>query len=326
MNRSEHLTENQLLNYFGDALERGAKHEIGRHLLQCDFCLERLPQPTTEQFLSVLMTENDVEDSPAGKATFPARLQFIIQSLTPPKILNYGAGVLAIALIFTISIWLGSVRLFDAEIEVAENFELKNTPINYDQNNGGKINLPQELSSSDNDGSSSSAEQNRIGESKQDLPFQVDGRPPKQNSKIISRNDSDAGIKREMPNEEKKNVSLTRGGLAKCGEQKQINLEIGADDKTVVLKWKKVPNAVKYHLYFSDDEQILIDEYETEKETSYVLTKPLDPKKTYRWKVVITLENGQTIAGRAQKFSAKNVQREQKKSKGKLEARCLANE
>ncbi len=325
MNRSEHLTENQLLNYFGDALERGAKHEIGRHLLQCDFCLERLPQPTTEQFLSVLMTENDIEDSPAEKATFPARLQFIIQSLTQPKILNYGAGVLAIALIFTVSIWLGSVRLFDTEIEVAENFELKDAPLAYDQNNGSKINLPQEFSSSENGVSSAAAEQNRAGKSEQDLPFQVDGRE-KQKSKIISRNDSDARIKREMPNGEKKNVSLTRGGLTKCSEQKQIDSEIGADDKTVVLKWKKVQNAVKYHLYFSDEEEVLIDEYETEKETSYVLTKPLDPKKTYRWKVVITLENGRTIAGRAQKFSAENVQRKQKKSEGKLEARCLTNE
>ena len=286
-----------------------------------------MPQPTTEQFWAALMTENDVEDSPAEKAIFPARLKSIIQSLTQPKILNYAAGVLAIALIFTVSIWLGSIRLSDAEIEVAENFELKDAPIAYDQNNGGKINLPQELSSSENGSSSASAEQYRTGENEQDLPLQVDGRE-KQKSKIISRNDFGARMKGEMPSGEKKNVSLTRGGLAKCSEQKQIDSEIGADDKTVVLKWKKVPNAVKYHLYFSDEEEVLIDEYETEKETSYVLTKPLDPKKTYRWKVVIILENGQTITGRAQKFSVENIRRNQKKSEGKrkFEARCLAND
>lgn len=327
MNISEHLNENQLRDYFGDALENEAKHRIGRHLLQCDFCLERLPQPTAEQFWAALMTENDVEDSPAEKATFPARLGLIIQSLKQPKIFNYATGALAAALIFTVSIWLGSVKLFDGEIEVAENFEAKNTEFITEPNNGGRMNLPPELQSFENDGSFTSAEQNRVTESEQDLPLQVDG-GEKQNRKIISRNDSAAKTERETPTSEKKNISLTRGGFAGCGDRNSVDSEIGADDKTVILKWKKVPGAAKYHLYFSDEEEVLIDEYETETETSYVLAKPLDPKKTYRWKIAVTLENGQTIVGGAQQFSVENVRRKQKKSegKGKMETRCLAND
>ena len=63
MNRSEHLTENQLHDYLGNsALDREAKHRIGRHLLQCDFCLKRLPPPTAEQFWAALMTDNETDD------------------------------------------------------------------------------------------------------------------------------------------------------------------------------------------------------------------------------------------------------------------------
>ena len=56
----------------------------------------------------------------------------------------------------------------------------------------------------------------------------------------------------------------------------------------VVLKWKKVDGATGYHVYISDDDEILVDEYETD-QTSYVFKKPLDPEKNYIWKMVIEL-------------------------------------
>jgi hypothetical protein len=100
-------------------------------------------------------------------------------------------------------------------------------------------------------------------------------------------------------------VSRIRGPASNCSDAGLFEMEFGSIDETHVLKWKKFPNAVKYHLYISDDDEILIDEFETEQATSYALTKPLDQKKSYRWKVIITLENGKTLSVAAQKFSAK---------------------
>ncbi len=92
MNRSEHLTENQLSDYFGNAaLDKEAKHRIGRHLLQCDFCLKRLPQPTAEQFWAALMTD-EADDSPDERTTLAARLNSIVQSLKHPKVFAIERG------------------------------------------------------------------------------------------------------------------------------------------------------------------------------------------------------------------------------------------
>ena len=75
MKITEHLTENQLTEYFGNAaLEGEMKHAIGRHLLLCDFCLKRLPQPTPEQFLAALMTENETEESGVEKIVLSERV------------------------------------------------------------------------------------------------------------------------------------------------------------------------------------------------------------------------------------------------------------
>jgi hypothetical protein len=120
------------------------------------------------------------------------------------------------------------------------------------------------------------------------------------------------------------NISATRGVSAKCGEKKTIEVEFAVSKEILIFKWKAVPKATKYHLYISDDEEILIDEFETEAETSFVLKKTLDPLKTYKWKLVVTLENGNTLVSDSQTFTMKNFQTNQKKieMKRNSETRC----
>lgn len=119
MNRSEHLTDNQLTDYFGDALEREAKHAIGRHLLQCDFCLKRLPQPTPEQFWAALMTDENADDFVDERESLAAPLMLIVQKLMQPKIFALSAATLAIVLFFSAFIWLGAAKSSETEKEVA---------------------------------------------------------------------------------------------------------------------------------------------------------------------------------------------------------------
>lgn len=325
MKTTEHLTENQLNNYFGDALEDEKKHDVGRHLLQCDFCLKRLPQPTVEQFWAALMTD-EVDDSPDEKTTLAARLDSIRDSLKQPKILVLGGvGALAICLFFTAFFWLNSAESSFAGKEVAENFEVKEIQSIPNSKSGDNQNLPPTFPNTDDGDDNSWSSQNvksklpisgnaksdnrssaRIG-SGQNLPVAINAQP-KAISKIDPR-------KSDTSDATKTNVSSTRGGgLPKCGELQPLDLATGISNESIVLKWKKVPKAAKYHIYVSDDEEILVDEFETEQETSYALKKPLAPQKTYQWKVVVTLEDGKTIIGDSQKFTVKDLQSNQKKS------------
>lgn len=321
MNGSEHLTENQLNDYFGNhALKGEAKHRIGRHLLQCDFCLKRLPQPTTEQFWAALMTDEETEVSNDERSSLAARLDLIAQSLKQPKIFALGAAALAVVLFFSTFLWLNQAESSEMENEVVQNFETKNSQPVFDQTGDKQTDLPRESSSGDNNSSSHVMPQ----AVHQQEPAQTNLLKPKQNAKTVDSSNVFSAKKQEnLPRRE--NVALTRGSaMPKCGDQPAIDLTVAASSEKVMLKWKKVPKAAKYHLYISDEEEILIDEYETERETFYALTKPLDPLKTYQWKVVITLENGETVIGDSRKFTVKDLNPNQKKSekKGKSEIRC----
>ena len=323
---TEHLTENQLTEYFGNAaLEGEMKHAIGRHLLLCDFCLKRLPQPTSEQFLAALMAENEVVDLHIEKTAFPTWLGIVAQLFTQQKILAWSVGALAAVLVFSVLIWLGSQKPSDKEREVTEVFEVKDIEPIPNQNGYNEINASQTFPISKSGNSISPANPNRIAGNR-DLPFTKSDQP-KQNSKITALNDSGTKIQERILNRAKTNISSTRGGAAKCGDPKTIETAVGTSEEKVVLKWGKIPNAAKYHLYVSDDEEILVDEYETEQETLYVVKKPLDPVKTYKWKIVVTLGNGQAIIGDVQKFTVKNLRSDQDslKRKKKSEIRCSAS-
>ncbi len=319
MNRIEHLTENQLNAYFGAALKPGEKHAVGRHLLQCDFCLKRLPQLTTEQFWAALMTD-EADDSPDERKMFAARLNSIFQSLKQPKVFALSAAA-AILIFFSAFIWLGAAKSSVTEKEVAENFEPAQSVFN--ESNDEQINSPSSFPLVES-GNPSSPPATARTISKPDSPAAND--TPKHNLKTASRNDLNLKTPLKSEDSEKSNISSTRGGsstLPKCSNT--IEMTTNSKGEAVTLKWKKVPKAAKYHLYISDDDEILVDEYETEEETSYVLKKSLDPVKTYQWKVVITLEDGNTVIEDSQKFTVKNFQPNQKKSerKEKSDIRCL---
>jgi hypothetical protein len=320
MNRSEHLTENQLNAYFGNsALAQEAKHEIGRHLLQCDFCLKRLPQPTAEHFWTALMTDENADDFVDERASLAACLRLIVQKLMQPKVFALSTAALAVVLFFSAFIWLNAAKSSEMEKEVAVNFETKEPQPVFNQTGDENINLPHEFPGNEN--SPSSPVSNQIVVRQETL--EVKSVRPKQNTKIASSNDFKAKTQENMP--QKENIVLTRGGKSqKCGEHPMIDFAAEKSDENVVLKWKKIPNAAKYHLYVSDDEEILVDEFESAEATSYVLKKPLDLLKTYKWKIVVTLENGETVVSNSQKFTVKDLRSDQKKSKRKekSEIRC----
>jgi hypothetical protein len=101
---------------------------------------------------------------------------------------------------------------------------------------------------------------------------------------------------------------VVRGNSNRCESRSLSEPELDvAEDKAVVFRWKKVPQAAKYKFYISDDNEILIEEFETARETSFVPTKPLDPAKKYTRKLIVTLENGNTVIGESRQFTIKDL-------------------
>lgn len=317
MNQAEHLTENQLTDYLGNlSLEREAKHRIGRHLLQCDFCLKRLPQPTAEQFWAALMTETDEdEESPDQITAWAARLGSIFQSFKQPKIFALSAAALAILIFFSAFIWLGAAKSSEMENVIAQNHEPAQTV--FDQIGNEQTNLPSALPIVETGDSSSPTAMTSVT-ARREMVAAANNNAPKNKLKPMPRNDFNLKTAAKSADSEKPSISSTRGGsigLPNCGGE--VEMTNGTNGRAVALKWKKIQNAAKYHLYVSDDEEILLDEFETSEATSYVLKKPLDPLKTYKWKIVVTLENGETVIGDSQKFTVKDLKSDQKKSKKK---------
>ena len=322
MNKGGHLNEKQLSGYFGNALEKTKKHEIGRHLLQCDFCLNRLPKPSPEQFWAALMTENDVNNQAGEKTETPLRLGFFTGFLTQPKILAWSAGGMVIALIFITLMWFGNAKSSYEDTEVAQVFDSEISELKQNEVIEEDI-PPVVLTSKPNERTSSPESSSAVVFSK---PSKPDLQKREQN--LSTENNLSRPSKKTVQGEKSANISLTRGVSSKCSEGDAVEMQVGSDsDNAVIFKWTKIPNAVKYHLYISDDDEILLDEYETNQETEYVLRKTLDPSKTYKWKVVITLENGELKAGNSQKFTAKDVSQNQKRSyeKKKSGKRCSEN-
>ncbi|MEQ1762352.1 MAG: hypothetical protein ABL984_04300 [Pyrinomonadaceae bacterium] len=89
----------------------------------------------------------------------------------------------------------------------------------------------------------------------------------------------------------------TRGDENPCSGGATISLESNTNEKDILLKWHPVKGATSYDIYISDLDENLIDHFESDSQTQYRSTVKLEPEKTYRWKLIITLSNGNQIVG-----------------------------
>jgi hypothetical protein len=313
MNTLKHLTPNEILAYADDLLPHKQLFEIGRHLIDCEDCRRLLPVPTVEQFRSAIMTEWETNENSVDvntEASVPSNFSSFWKL---PSVWALAGATLIVLVIFTLLLQPSRTNDSSAEIVRKLNNETKT-----------ELNLPAPIKDRDIDKPLSSENSNKTS------PPAVDVRGPKTDvtaSKSLTKIDRNQNPERKSI-QKREQISTTRGATADCSEEKRIEWEYSTEKEDFVFKWKKVPNAVKYHLYISDDEEILIDEYETTDETSFVLRKPLDPEKTYKWKIIITLENGQTVVGPSSKFTVKDFQTSRLKPEKKknTEIRCPNND
>lgn len=312
MKNFKHLIQQEILAFAKDSLPQREANEIGKHLLQCEICRKLLPLPSVEQFWAAITTEIEPKNEPLtekSKLNLVSIFSAFSSFLKLQSGLLWGGAVLLIIFSFSFLVWL---NVADSSREVVQKF---------DNESGSELHFPILTLTPTNENPASSANSNRAIVNPTPKISKREVKP-----KIVQPNSRQDFIKPNL-REKKENISAIRGGSANCNEEKNIALEFSGGKDNFVFKWKKVPKAVKYHLYISDDEEILIDEFETASETSFVLKKALDPLKTYKWKLIVTLENGNKVIGASQKFTIKNFQINQMKpeKRNNSEVRCSAN-
>lgn len=303
----KHLTKAELAAYSLGTLDTGKSHKIGRHLLTCAECRRLMPMPSVERFWTAIMTDSEIKEATV-KDESENFLSSIYSFLKLQSGLLWGGASLVIILSFSFLLWLS---LSNSGRELVQNYE-----------NDSELKFPLPMLTPTNEKQISSTNSNRAVISS--TPRISKTEVPKQKTiENISRQDFNKPILKQQDNK----IVATRGVSAKCSENNSIEIEFVTSNENFVFKWKAVPKATKYHLYISDDEEILIDEFETPNETTFVLKKSLDPLKTYKWKIIVTLEDGQQVIGDSQKFTMKDFQTKQKKieTKRSSETRCSAN-
>ena len=321
----EHLTKNQIAGYRAGRFDARESREIGRHLLKCESCRKSLPALTLEDFWNAVMNEREPEQtSDSEKSEFSRHSIF---SAFPKIFGQFGdiawrGAALIVLVSFSLLLWLNVGRQWDQETDVAQTFNSEITDFNPAQFESGEQIFPAPAPNSRIDKQVSSSDSTRPEKLKSPK-----AKVQQNNLSLSSEKDGSRNSARQIPNDKADNISATRGVTpAKCGDETTIETEVERSGETITLKWKKIPNAAKYHLYISDDEEILIDEFETEGETSFLLKRSLDPLKTYQWKIIVTLENGKTIAGPSNKFTVRDFQNNQPKPQRKKvsDIRCSA--
>jgi len=309
MTNFKHLTATELLAYSLGSLEKDESQTFGRHLLTCAECRELLPMPSFERIWAAVMMDSETTDAPQKEDSenFLSSLSSFLKSNNG---FAWSGAALILIFCFSFLFWFGSK---DSGREVVQAFD--NQP-------GSDFNFPLPAQTPNKERLTSQANPNRAESASVSKNLKPDISKPK----ILPTNPSQDFKK---PNQKKsgETVSATRGVSAKCSEKREVETELSMSKENLVFKWKKIPKAAKYHLYISDDDEILIDEFETDTETTFVLKKKLDPLKTYKWKIIVTLENGQTIPGPSNKFTVKDFQNKQMKSEKTRNAdvRCSAN-
>jgi hypothetical protein len=318
MRSFEHLTRKQLSDYSMGSIGEATYHEAGKHLLVCETCRAELPPPTSLQFRRALLNESEreneriIRDEPSG---LYATISTLIDTLRrKPTLAWTGVALLFLFGLSFLMLFNGSWQP-NSDRDVARSFETDRPLPKFNEDENRR---PVQKETNVSVGGTANP---KLSESSNNLPIS------KENRQTLITSPSNRPVKKasgKLPATEQENVAAIRGGSSTCGDQKFIGFEFASTSGMILLKWEKVPKALKYHLYISDEEEILVDEYETSQETSYVLKKSLDKGKVYKWKVVIELENGQTMIGVSQKFTSRDFQPSQKGTVKRLNAeiRC----
>lgn len=316
MNASDHLTRNQVTAYSAGSLAASETRSVGGHLIRCVECRRLLQLPDAEKFWTAVMFDfrsQELQDNDKSVDSVLTHFPSIGRFFTRPSNLASGGAALVVILGLSLALLFSASNEPGAEREVAKAFEAE-----------GPISIPRREQIEESPVVHSNHADGTIPQDQPPSRVSIEPRSPRRRQGPAPKSLNDERL--ATATAKNRDVSPTRGAVSKCGTERTFEMELGYDETHLVLKWRPVPNAAKYHLFVSDDNEILIDEFETESATSYLLKRQLDPKKSYKWKVMITLESGQVIAADSQKFTSEDIRSVQRKRSSRRErsvTRCF---
>ena len=333
MNALNHLTKNQLAGYSSGTLSEAEARVAGRHLLQCEACRKLMPMPSPERFMSALMTENDLVAAGTTIATTTAAAEKTVASTSwslsayfavfnSPAGFAWSAGALALILTITTFLWIYAGRqqvtigvdngeiaqINPAEREVINPPVFVPSPVSAGSSNSGGGDHPDR--STGNDNSFRARNGAKLVEHK-DKPIRETERDYQPDRRL--NNKTEGSLSGSNSGANKVVVSSSRS-LNDClpGSPEIVVSPYFETivDRQPVLQWKAVPGAVRYELYVSDSEQMLVEKGKAESDaTSYRLKTELEANKSYKWKVIARLSDSKRLSSDPISFSVGDAAR-----------------
>lgn len=249
--------------------------EIGRHLLTCRECRAKLPSVTTQEFRNCLLDHEEVNDA---NVKFTSRL---LPYVRLPRLSVARAAVFAgFAALLIAGLYMVRVQsgLKDSEPMIAKN---ETTSVQLGS-------VPPE-SRSVIEPPSAASQQPVSNEPEKKDEYSERRQAPKRTG--LSPGRKPVGRAPAIRTAE------TRGDENPCSGGATVIVESNTNGKEIFLKWNPVKGATSYDIYISDLDENLIDHFESDFQTQYRSTVELEPERTYRWKLIITLGNGDKIVG-----------------------------
>jgi len=277
--------------------------EIGRHLLACKECRAKLPSVTPQEFRDCVLGADGARlDESEYKYRF---LDFPILSFA--RVTTFaGFAILLLAGIY----FVGIQRFTPSETTIAR---IDNGPIASDLNP-----VPDTVSIPTTD-------KNERFPIKGAEDRNTSPRPKPPSIKSNRRKGVDV-----QASEPKVQNAETRGSENPCSGRATINIESTSDGKEVFLRWNSVKGAESYDIYISDLDENLVDHFESKSQTHYRSAVKFDSAKSYRWKLIITLKNGNRIVGPPQVITSGTTSEnsmkpeEIERKRASFELRCVS--
>lgn len=280
---SEHLQISEISHFRNGTLSREDIRLTSRHLLECLRCRELLPKPTSKEFLDSIFIERDNSAFTDDADESLGRKLISLLSSFRPMLRPAFAALLFMVLTGGVSLWFLS-----------------------NPNNSTNANLVASIDSREldrNDGVPPILKHATDQPTRKSPPSGTSRSPISTNQKAANNRSMPRS---GLPQKSKVNApvnSETRNLDAPCGSIESIGLDTVAFDDGVKLAWSNVPKAARYAIYISDLNEKLVDHFETENENSYVSKARFEHDVVYKWRLVVTLQSGETISSGSQRFS-----------------------
>lgn len=241
--------------------------EIGRHLLTCRDCRSKLPTVTAKELRSCLLESAEVETNDDVR-----RISFGFAAFPIARVAAYAA----IILLLGVGGYFVSVRNSSSGSDITTARNDHDLPTAFQPSIGES-----------DSGANAGKDVPPIRANRTEGLIPVRDHPKARTTKPIVSNRTSTPLR----------TVETRGSGNPCASGAVINLESESSGKDILLKWNAVKGAKSYEVYVSDLDENLIDHFKSDSQTKYRFTVNLEPERSYRWKLVITLENGSRIVG-----------------------------